>query len=71
MKTREEFFEKSMRTLELPLILQILQEEAVCAAAKEEALKLRPSDIPTEVAEKVTTVAEALELIKGVGVQEQ
>ena len=23
MKTREEFFEKSMRTLELPLILQI------------------------------------------------
>ena len=27
--------------------------------------------VPTEVAEKVTTVAEALELIKGVGVQEQ
>ena len=29
------------------------------------------SKVPTEVAEKVTTVAEALELIKGVGVQEQ
>ena len=27
--------------------------------------------VPTEVAEKVTTVAEALELIKGAGVQEQ
>ena len=49
MKTREEFFEKSMRTLELPQILQILKEEAVCDAAKEEALKLRPSSILTEV----------------------
>ena len=27
--------------------------------------------VPTEVAEQVTTVAEALELIKGAGVQEQ
>ena len=27
--------------------------------------------VPTEVAEKVTTVAEALELIKGAGVEEQ
>ena len=27
--------------------------------------------VPTEIAEKVTTVAEALELIKGAGVQEQ
>ena len=63
MKTREEFFEKSMRTLELPLILQILQEEAVCAAAKEEALKLRPSDIPTEVAEKLRETSDAKKLI--------
>lgn len=27
--------------------------------------------VPTEIAEKVTTVAEALELIKGAGVEEQ
>ena len=63
MKTREEFYEKSMRTLELPQILKILQEEAVCAAAKEEALKLRPSDIRTEVIERLQETTDAKRLI--------
>ena len=63
MKTKEEFYEKSMRTLELPQILRILQEEAVCASAKEEALKLRPSDIMTEVEERLRETSDAKRLI--------
>jgi DNA mismatch repair protein MutS2 len=52
-----------LRTLELPQILQLLQEEAVCAAAKEEALKLRPSDILTEVRERLLETSDAKKLI--------
>ena len=63
MKAREEFLEKSMRTLELPQILQILQEEAVCASAKEEALKLRPSDLMTEVSERLKETSDGKRLI--------
>ena len=63
MKTKEEFYEKPMRTLELPQILRILQEEAVCASAKEEALKLRPSDIMTEVEERLRETSDAKRLI--------
>ncbi len=63
MKTREELFEKSMRTLELPLILKILQEEAVCEAARDEALKLRPSDMLTEVRERLQETSDAKKLI--------
>ncbi len=63
MRTKEEFYEKSMRTLELPQILKILQEEAVCASAKEEALKLRPADIVTEVSERLLETSDAKRLI--------
>ena len=37
-----ELFDKSIRTLELPRILQLLSEQAVCAEAKERALRVRP-----------------------------
>ena len=59
----EELYEKSIRTLELPAILHMLQEEAVCDAAKEEALKLRPSDILTEVRDRLRETTDAKKLI--------
>ena len=35
-------FEKSLRTIELPAVLQMLSEEAVCERAKEACLELQP-----------------------------
>ena len=35
-------FEKSLRTIELPAVLQMLSEEAVCDRAKEACLELQP-----------------------------
>ena len=49
MKEMNKLYEKPLLTLELPSVLRMLQEEAVCSAAKEAALELRPSDIDTEV----------------------
>lgn len=62
-----ERYEKSLRTLELPAILRMLAEEAVCDAAKENALGLLPSDIYTEVQarQKETTDAKKLISLKG------
>ena len=44
-----ELFEKSIRTLELPRVLQLLSEQAVSAEAKERALRLRPETETEEV----------------------
>ena len=44
-----ELFEKSMRTLELPRVLQLLSEQAVSPEAKERALRVRPETEPEEV----------------------
>ena len=44
-----ELFDKSIRTLELPRVLQLLSDQAVCAEAKERALRLRPETEPEEV----------------------
>ena len=44
-----ELFDKSIRTLELPRILQLLSEQAVCAEAKEQALRVRPETETEEV----------------------
>lgn len=38
-----ELFEKSMRTLELPRVLELLAQKAVSQAAKERSLRLRPA----------------------------
>ena len=35
-------FEKSLRTIELPAVLQMLSDEAVCDRAKEACLELQP-----------------------------
>ena len=37
-----ELFDKSIRTLELPRVLERLADQAVSAEAKERALRLRP-----------------------------
>ena len=44
-----ELFEKSIRTLELPRVLQLLADQAVSAEAKEKALRLRPETENEEV----------------------
>ena len=43
------FTEKSLLTLELPVVLEMLSHEAVSDAAKERALELTPSGEPAEV----------------------
>ena len=44
-----ELFDKSIRTLELPRVLQRLSDQAVSAEAKERALRLRPETETEEV----------------------
>ena len=44
-----ELFDKSIRTLELPRVLQKLSDQAVSAEAKERALRLRPETETEEV----------------------
>ena len=44
-----ELFEKSIRTLELPRVLQLLSEQAISAEAKEKALRIRPETETEEV----------------------
>ena len=44
-----ELFEKSIRTLELPRVLQLLSDQAVSAEAKERALHIRPETETEEV----------------------
>ena len=44
-----ELFEKSLRTLELPRVLQLLSDQAVSAEAKARALRVSPETEPEEV----------------------
>ncbi|MCI8809946.1 MAG: endonuclease MutS2 [Oscillibacter sp.] len=44
-----ELFDKSLRTLELPRVLQLLSEQAISAEAKTRALQIRPETEPEEV----------------------
>ena len=44
-----ELFDKSIRTLELPRVLQLLSEQAVSAEAKAKALRIRPETETEEV----------------------
>ena len=44
-----ELFDKSIRTLELPRVLQLLSDQAVSAEAKERALRVRPETETEEV----------------------
>ena len=44
-----DLFDKSIRTLELPAVLELLSEQAVSAEAKRRALRIRPETEPEEV----------------------
>ena len=44
-----DLFDKSIRTLELPAVLELLSEQAVSAEAKQRALRVRPETEPEEV----------------------
>ncbi len=44
-----DLFDKSLRTLELPRVLELLSEQAVSAEAKQRALRIRPETEPEEV----------------------
>ncbi|MGI6013858.1 MAG: endonuclease MutS2 [Oscillospiraceae bacterium] len=62
-----ELFEKSLNTLELPAVLELLAREAVSNPAKEETLTLRPSADPYEVRRRLeeTTAAKTMMVVKG------
>ncbi len=62
-----ELYEKSIRTLELPAVLELLSAEAVSPPAKEKVLALRPADNEYEVKRRLgeTTAAKAMMVLKG------
>ncbi len=61
------FFEKSLRTLELPTVLQMLSDQAVGETAKENALSLTPSGDEAEVRHRLeeTTAAKTMMVVRG------
>ena len=61
------FFEKSLMTLELPAVLEMLAAEAVGDTAKEQARALTPSIEPAEVRrrQEETTAAKTMMVVRG------
>ena len=61
------FFEKSLTTLELPAVLEMLAAEAVGDTAKEQARALTPSTEPAEVRrrQEETTAAKTMMVVRG------
>ena len=62
-----EMFEKSIRTLELPRVLAMLSDQAICAEAKDRAQKIRPQTEAEEVLrlQDQTDAARAMMRAKG------
>ena len=61
------FFEKSLTTLELPAVLEMLAQQAVGETAKEQALRLTPSGDKAEVKRRLdeTTAAKTMMVVRG------
>ena len=61
------FFEKSLITLELPAVLEMLAAEAVGDTAKEQARALKPSTEPAEVRrrQEETTASKTMMVVRG------
>ena len=61
------FFEKSLNTLELPAVLNMLAAEAVGDSAKEAARALAPSSDPFEVRRRLgeTSAAKTMMVVRG------
>ena len=62
-----DLYEKSLNTLELPAVLELLAEEAVSEPAKEKALALRPSSDRAEVMRRLgeTSAAKMMMVVHG------
>jgi len=62
-----ELYEKSVRTLELPAVLDLLSHEAVSVPGKEKSLSLRPADSAYEIKRRLgeTTAAKTMMVLKG------
>ena len=56
-------YEKSLETLELPQVLELLSAQAVSSTAKEQALHLTPSSEPTEVRRRLAETTAARDLM--------
>jgi len=61
------FFEKSLNTLELPAVLEMLSQQAVCDTARERALLLSPSGDKAEVLRRLeeTSAAKTMMVVRG------
>ena len=62
-----ELSEKSLRTLELPAVLEMLAKECVSSIAKENALALRPASDRAEVKRRLeeTSAAKTMMVVRG------
>ena len=62
-----DLFEKSIQTLELPRVLELLAAQAVTQEGKEQALRLRPLTDPEDVSRRLqeTTAAVDMMVLKG------
>ena len=54
-----ELYEKSLRTIELPAVLELLAAKAVSDGAKEAARNLRPSGDVRQVRERLAETSDA------------
>ena len=61
------FAEKSLNTIELPVVLELLSQQAVGDIAKEKALALSPSSEPAQVSrwQDETTAAKTMMAVRG------
>ena len=61
------FFEKSLLTLELPAVLELLSAQAVGETAKEQAALISPSSDISEVRHRLaeTTAAKTMMVVRG------
>ena len=60
---KDELFEKSIETLELPRVLELLAHEAVTDEGKERALHLRPLTDPDDVEQALRETSAAVDLV--------
>ena len=58
-----DLFEKSMHTLELPKVLDLLASQAVTEEGKRRALDLRPETDPDEVAKRLKETSAAVDMM--------
>jgi len=58
-----ELYEKSLRTLEFPRVLEMLAAQCVTEEAKERALQVRPSSDPREVARRMEETTAARDMM--------